>query len=265
VTLSFHGINLSYGTVPVLHDLSFEFQDAEIVAIVGPNGSGKSSLVRCLNKLVTPQSGEVCIGGENVYQMHAREIAKIFGYVPQNFQDIFPAMVIDTILMGRKPYATWRSSKNDIMKVTEVMKLLHIEEFALRYHSELSGGQRQKVMIARAFAQESKVLLFDEPTSQLDIKHQLEIMDLVKETVRTKKILAILVVHDLNLASRYANRIIMLKDGRIHAVGDPKSVFNEDNIRAVYDVDCLIMHDGEVPCVVAKKQIIQSGHESMAE
>lgn len=255
MTLSFHGISLSYGTNQVLHDLSFEFQDAEIVAIVGPNGSGKSSLVRCLNKLVTPQSGEVIVGGEKVYGMHSREVAKIFGYVPQNFQDTFPATVIDTILMGRKPYATWRSGKSDIMKVTEVMKLLHLEQFALRYHSELSGGQRQKVMIARAFAQESKVLLFDEPTSQLDIKHQLEIMDLVKETVRMKKILAILVVHDLNLASRYADRIIMLKDGRIHAVGDPKNVLTEDNIRAVYDVDSLIMHDGEVPCVVPKKRL----------
>lgn len=255
MTLSFHGISLSYGTNQVLYDLSFEFQDAEIVAIVGPNGSGKSSLVRCLNKLVTPQSGEVIVGGEKVYGMHAREVAKIFGYVPQNFQDTFPATVIDTILMGRKPYATWRSGKSDIMKVTEVMKLLHLEQFALRYHSELSGGQRQKVMIARAFAQESKVLLFDEPTSQLDIKHQLEIMDLVKETVRMKKILAILVVHDLNLASRYADRIIMLKDGRIHAVGDPKNVLTEDNIRAVYDVDSLIMHDGEVPCVVPKKRL----------
>jgi len=110
-------------------------------------------------------------------------------------------------------------------------------------------------MIARAFAQESKVLLFDEPTSQLDIKHQLEIMDLVKDTVRMKKILAILVVHDLNLASRYADRIIMMCDGKIQSVGDPKDVLTEENIKVVYDVQSLVMHDGGIPCVVPKRRI----------
>ena len=255
MTLSFHGIKLSYGTVPVLHDISFDFEDAEVVAIVGPNGSGKSSLVRCLNNLVRPQQGDVLLGDRNVYQMDPREIAQNFGYVPQNFMDTFPATVIDTILMGRKPYATWRSGKEDILKVTEVMKLMQLEEFALRYHSQLSGGQRQKVMIARAFAQESRVLLFDEPTSQLDIRHQLEIIDLVRDTVRSKKILAILVVHDLNLASRYADRIIMLRKGEIFAVGKPNEVLTRENIREVYDVESLVMHDGSVPCVVPKKRV----------
>lgn len=255
MTLSFEGISLSYGTVPVLHDLSFKFENAEIVAVVGPNGSGKSSLVKCLNQLVKPQKGSVHLDGQCINELHPREIAKKFGYVPQNFMDTFPATVMDTILMGRKPYSNWRSGKEDIVKVAEVMRMLNLEPFALRYHSELSGGQRQKVMIARAFAQESKVLLFDEPTSQLDIKHQLEIMDLVKETVRMKKILAILVVHDLNLASRYADRIIMMRDGRIQAVGDPKDVLTEENIKAVYDVQSLVMHDGGIPCVVPKKRI----------
>jgi iron complex transport system ATP-binding protein len=187
--------------------------------------------------------------------MHAREVAQHFGYVPQNYQDTFPATVMDTILMGRKPYASWRFGREDIMKVLAVMRQLHLEEFALRSHSELSGGQRQKVMIARAFAQESQILLFDEPTSQLDIRHQLEIMDLVQETVQARKILAIIVVHDLNLASRYADRILMLREGRIVATGTPAEVLTEETIRMVYGVESLVMHDGQVPCVVPKRRL----------
>jgi len=257
VSLSVQGLTLSYGTVQVLCDLSFTFNDAEICAIIGPNGSGKSSFIRCLNRLVTPQSGHILLNGKRVFELSSREIAQLFGYVPQNFEDRFPATVMETILMGRRPYASSRCGQKDLKKAAEIMRLMHLESFALRYHSELSGGQRQKVMIARAFAQESSVLLFDEPTSQLDIRHQLEIMDLVTETVRTKKILAIIVIHDLNLAARYADRILMLSNGRIFAYGAPKDVLTKENIKQVYGVDSFIMHDGEVPCITPKCRIQQ--------
>ncbi len=256
MSLAIKGLTLSYGNVRVLHELSFHFQDAEICAIIGPNGSGKSSLLRCINRLVIPQDGCVLLNGTLVSDLSSREIAQQFGYVPQNFQDTFPATVMETILMGRRPYASWRSGRNDIMKASEVMRLLHLEHFALRYHSELSGGQRQKVMIARAFAQDCSVLLFDEPTSQLDIRHQLEIMDLVTDTVRSKKILAIIVIHDLNLAARYADRILMLSNGNIFAYGTPKNVLTKENIQHVYGVESLVMHDGDVPCITPKCRII---------
>jgi iron complex transport system ATP-binding protein len=236
----------------VLHDITCEFREGEVVAIVGPNGSGKSSLLKCLNHLAIPHRGTIHLDGNDVLGMHQRDVARNFGYVPQFFQDSFPATVMDTVMMGRRPHATWRSGREDREKVFEVLRLFNLESFALRYHSELSGGQRQQVMIARAFAQESRVFLFDEPTSQLDIRHQLEILDLVRRIVREKQIISIIVVHDLNLAARNADRIMILREGRIHVSGSPREVITTEHIGAVYGVVSLVRHDDDIPYVVPK-------------
>jgi iron complex transport system ATP-binding protein len=251
VTLSLQNISLSYGTTEILHDLSFTITKSEIVAIVGPNGSGKTSLLRCINRLIVPQKGRILLNNINIFEMKQREIARNFSYVPQNFQAPFPTKVFETILMGRRPYAGWRPTQNDIKKVAEIMKLVKIEKFALKSQFELSGGEYQKVLVACAFVQESSVILLDEPTSQLDIMHQLEIMDILKEIVMKREMLSIVVMHDLNLAARYADRIIMLHNGGIFAVGSPKEVLTAKNILSVYGVNSIIMHDGDIPCIVA--------------
>jgi len=172
------------------------------------------------------------------------------GYVPQSLEGVFPASVIDTVLMGRRPYLGWKSSKEDLDCVLEVLELLGITEFAMRDIKEISGGQQQKVLIARALAQKANILLLDEPTSNLDIRHQLEVMGIIKNIVKNKGISAIMALHDLNLASRYADRIIMMKEGKIFAVGNPASVLTVENIKEVYGVRALVKDDGEGPYII---------------
>lgn len=144
----------------------------------------------------------------------------------------------------------WRVSDEDIDKVVEMMKLLHVEEFALKDFSELSGGQKQRVLIARALAQEPEVLLLDEPTSNLDVKHQLEALDTVRSIVKTTKISAVMAIHDLNLAARYSDTLVMLKNGMVHAVGDPLSLLTKENIRAIFGVEAVVMRNLDRPYVV---------------
>ncbi|NQE05268.1 Cobalamin import ATP-binding protein BtuD, partial [ANME-1 cluster archaeon GoMg1] len=153
-------------------------------------------------------------------------------------------------LMGRRPHLGWRSSEKDTEKVLEMLQMLNTEEFAMRDINELSGGQQQKVFIARALTQEPDVLLLDEPTSNLDIRHQLEVMDIIKNIVRERGISAIMAIHDLNLASRYADRIIMMNSGKIFSTGDPVSVLTPDNIKHVYGVEVKVNNHDERPYIV---------------
>lgn len=152
--------------------------------------------------------------------------------------------------MGRRPYLGWKSGKEDLDCVLEVLELLGMIEFAMRDFNEISGGQQQKVLIARALAQNTDVLLLDEPTSNLDIKHQLEVMELMKKIVKSKGISAIMALHDLNLASRYADKIIMMREGKIFAAGNPASVITVENIEKVYSVKALVKNDGGMPYIV---------------
>ncbi len=253
--LSIDGVTLSYASVPVLHGISMEFCEPGVVGIIGPNGAGKSTLLRCINHVLTPKSGTVCLDGKKTRDMDAVEIARNFGYVPQEFPITFQATVFDTVLMGRRPFSSWRISREDVEIAGAALKLLNLEQVALRYHSELSGGQQQRVLIARALAQQSRVLLLDEPTSKLDIRHQLEVMDIIRTLVDKRGLLSILVIHDLNLASRYADRLIMLKEGKIYAAGDPASVLTQENIRAVYGVEAAVVLEDNLPHIIPKKPV----------
>ncbi|AAM06154.1 ABC transporter ATP-binding protein [Methanosarcina acetivorans] len=253
--LSLDGVTLSYASVTVLHGISMEFCEPGVVGIIGPNGAGKSTLLRCINNVLTPKSGRICLDEQKTYDMDAAEIARNFGYVPQEFPITFQATVFDTVLMGRRPFSSWRVSRNDVEIAAGAVKMLNLEQVALRYHSELSGGQQQRVMIARALAQNSRVLLLDEPTSKLDIRHQLEVMDIIRALVDKRGLLSILVIHDLNLASRYADKLIMLKDGKIYAAGDPVSVLTQKNIRAVYGVEAAVVLEDNLPHIIPKRPV----------
>jgi len=161
--------------------------------------------------------------------------------------------------MGRRPHLSWRSSEKDTEKVLDMLQMLNIEEFAMRDINELSGGQQQKVSIARALTQEPDVLLLDEPTSNLDIRHQLEVMGIIKSIVREKKISAIMAIHDLNLASGYADRIIMLNSGKIFAAGNPVSVLTPDNIKWIYGVEAEVHNNNGRPYIVPIRPVKQNG------
>ncbi|MBC7130112.1 ABC transporter ATP-binding protein, partial [Candidatus Bathyarchaeota archaeon] len=211
-----HGVSFSYKSIHALKDVKFELNQEEILSLVGPNGSGKSTLLKCIDGILKPHCGAVYVDGKKTATMNAKEISQTMGYVPQNLSNgssVFPLTVFDVVLAGRKPYIGWSISEKDVEIVAEILKLLGIEELATRHFNELSGGEQQKVVIARALAQQPQILLLDEPTSNLDIKHQLEVLDLIRNLSRSMKLSVVMAMHDLNLASRYSDKIVMMKKG----------------------------------------------------
>ena len=259
VKIAVKGLTFSYDGKKVLNGLDFVVNDSEILSLVGPNGCGKTTLIKCIDRILKPK-GKISLRGRDIQFMSRRDLAKYVGYVPQSSSGgILSANVFDTVLMGRKPYMGWRVRDEDIDRVVEVMKLLHVDQFALKDFNELSGGQKQKILIARALCQEPEVLLLDEPTSNLDLKHQLEVMDLIRSLIKKNMISAVMAIHDLNLASKYSDSLIMLKDGKIHAMGKPKTLLTEDNIRTIFGVESTVMNDLDWPYVVPIKPINADG------
>lgn len=243
-------ICFSYASHEVLDRVALEVSAGEILSIVGPNGSGKSTLLKCMARILKPKSGAVFLDGKNAAGIGSRELARLMGYVPQSAAEVFPFTVLETVLMGRKPHLKWGVAKRDIEVVSEVIKFMGIEEMAERHLDQLSGGQKQKVFIARALAQEPRIFLFDEPTSSLDIRHQLEVLETVRELARQKKCLVIMVIHDLNLASRFSDKMVMLKDGRVFVAGEPETVITRENISVVYGVEATVTESEFGPHVI---------------
>jgi len=229
-------LSFNYNGFPALKDVELEVGLGEVLCIVGPNGSGKTTLIKCINGILKTKYNTVLIDGKDTGKIGLRELSKIMGYVPQNSTSTFPFTVFDIVLMGRRPYIHWSLSERDKEVVSEILKFLGIGKLAMRHFDELSGGEQQKVVIARALAQQPQILLLDEPTSNLDIKHQLEILNILKCLAQSKHCSVIVAMHDLNLASRFSDRLLILKQGRIFAVGTPESVLTEENIESVYGV-----------------------------
>ena len=248
-------VEFSYNSTLVLEGISMDLDCSEMIGIVGPNGAGKSTLIRCIDRILTPSGGTILLDETEISTLSRMEIARKMGYVPQTTTRVFPATVFDTVLMGRRPHLGWKSSEEDVDKVLEILELLGIMEFAMRDFNEISGGQQQKVLIARALAQEVDTLLLDEPTSNLDIRHQLEVMEIITNIVHKKGISAVMAIHDLNLASRYTNRILIMNGGRIFAAGDPESVLTEENIRHAYGVEARVVSDGERPYIIPLRAV----------
>jgi len=229
-------LSFSYDGIKALNDVEMEVGSGEMVSIVGPNGSGKSTLLKCVNRILKTKQNTVLIDGKDASKINLKELSTMMGYVPQSSTSTFPFTVFDVVLMGRKPYIHWSLSERDNEIVAEMLDFLGIGELAMRHYDELSGGEQQKVIIARALAQQPQILLLDEPTSSLDIKHQLEILGILKSLAQTKHCSVIVAMHDLNLASRFSDRMLMLKQGCIFAVGTPDAVLTEENIESVYGI-----------------------------
>lgn len=248
----------AYSGVKILDRVSLELEKSEVLGVIGPNGAGKSTLIRCMNRVLRPQSGKITLDGIDIRDMDRIDIARKMGYVPQASKNSFPATVFDTILMGRRPHGGWKSSSSDVRKALEVLKLLGLEGLAMRDFTELSGGQQQKVVLARALVQEAEVLLLDEPTSNLDIRQQLEAMEIIRKMVEDRGISALMAVHDLNLAAQYADRILMLKGGCVFDAGEPFSVLTAENIREVYGVEAAVTEDGGRPYILLRGPVKQN-------
>lgn len=246
--LSVKGLTFKYPSRSVLEDINFSVKKGECLAILGTNGAGKSTLLKCINHILKAQSGTVLIEGDEIFKLSPMKLAQRIGYVSQQ-QASVRTTVFDSVLLGRKPYIKWNISKEDIEIVNKAVKTLGLEDYSLRYLDELSGGELQKVVIARALAQKPEVLLLDEPTSNLDLKNQLEVIRIIKEIVKTQQIAAIMIVHDLNLAIRFANKFVLLKDGSIFAAGG-REVMTPENIESVYSVSVAIEKYRNTPVVV---------------
>ena len=228
-------ISFSYGKNKVLKGISFDAQPGDCVGILGNNGAGKSTLITCLNKILAPETGEVYIDGQDILKMGRMESARRISYVAQK-NEISQMTVFDSVLLGRRPYIKWAVTKEDIGICNTVIEQLGMAQFKLRYIDELSGGELQKVMLARALVQQPKLLLLDEPTSNLDPKNQHEMLTLIQGLARERNISVLIVIHDLNLALRYCNKFLLIRDGVVFRFGDA-SVITEEAISVVYGIN----------------------------
>ena len=233
---------------PVLENVSVSIQGAQLVSILGPNGVGKSTLIHCMNKILEPTDGAVIINGHDIRDVSIKDLAKVMGYVPYTSVDNFPLSVTDTVLMGRHPHSKWGTLGEDLRIVHDMLCLIGIEDLADRNFNELSAGQHQKVMLARGLAQEPRIMFLDEPTS--NVKYQLEITKMLRRLSREKNMLVIMISHDINIAAKYSDNIIMMHDGGIFALGKPVDVITTENIKHVYDVDAKVIMDGGRPHIV---------------
>jgi len=241
--LNVQGIRFDYPGRPVLEEASFSVERGEVLAILGTNGAGKTTLLKCINRILMPAAGRVLIDDESTALLSRNALAQKIGYVEQQ-RASSRATVFNTVLLGRKPYIRWDITQRDMAIAGQALTSLGLADYALRYLDELSGGELQKVVIARALAQEPDILLMDEPTSSLDLRNQIEVVNLIRQISRERGIAAVVAMHDLNLALRFADRFILLKDGTIYAAGGSE-VMTPEIIEAVYAVPVAIAaHNG---------------------
>ncbi|TXT57237.1 MAG: ABC transporter related protein [Promethearchaeota archaeon] len=261
--LKIEDLEFSYGNGLILQNLNLEIDKGEFVAIIGPNGVGKSTLLRLFDGILKPTQGSISLDGRNINQLHRKAIAKKIAYVPQSEVRVFPTTVYDTVLMGRKPHIDWMETKKDKKIVSQVLSELGLGSLALRDVNKLSGGQRQKVFIARALAQEPEMLLLDEPTANLDLKHQIEVLNLLKNQI-DNGISVVIAIHDLNLALKYCDRIIVLFDKGIYVDGN-KQIIDEEIIEKVYGVKVLMIEKGDRVFIIPEEPLDSHAHEPLEE
>ena len=238
-------IQFYYEAWKVLDEISFEADKGEFVGLVGPNGSGKTTLLKIIDGILKPKVGSVYLDCKEISELNWRELARRLAIVPQTTELNFDLKVFDVIMMGRYPYLGRLSVEGELdeEKVKFWMKLTNTLHLAERSIKEISGGERQRVLITRALAQEPRILLLDEPTANLDICYKIEIMNLLKKLVRKLGLTIICAIHDLNLAARYSDKIILINDGRVKSIGKPIEVLTKENLREVFKVEAKIEYD----------------------
>ena len=244
-TLLVEDLTLGYGDRTVIEHLDLQVPPGKVTAIVGANACGKSTLLRSMSRLLAPHSGHVILDGKEVHKMPAKQLARTLGLLPQSPIAPEGITVADLVGRGRNPHQGMfsRWSHADDVAVAAALDATETAGLADRPVDELSGGQRQRVWIAMALAQQTDLLLLDEPTTFLDVSHQVEVLDLLTDLNRSRGTTIVMVLHDLNLAARYADHLIALADGRLHSAGEPADVLTEDTVRAVFGLDSLVIVD----------------------
>ncbi len=245
IELEIENLGLAYGKNVVMRDLTFRVSPGEMVGLIGPNGSGKSTIIKAMSRVIRPQSGKILLDGRNITGIRRTELARMIGVVPQ--MPLLPGSftVFEIVLMGRNPHlGLFRHESARDMEITwDAMGRTATRSLSERQIGELSGGEIQRIVIARVLAQEPKSILLDEPTSNLDINHQVEILDLIKNLCREDNLMVVITLHDLNLAAQYCDRLILINNGTVHAQGAPSEVINTENIEEVYGAgSCVYEH-----------------------
>lgn len=243
--LTAHELTLAYDDRTVVHDLELAVPDGRVTVIVGPNACGKSTTLRALGRLMKPKSGSVLLDGAELASIPTRKIAQSIGLLPQSPSAPEAITVADLVSRGRQPHQHWwqQWSEEDERAVTDAMARTDVTDLAERSVDELSGGQRQRVWIAMALAQETELLLLDEPTTFLDIAHQVEVLDLVRRLNHDQGRTVVIVLHDLNQAARYADHLVAMKEGRIVAEGGPDEVVTAELVREVFGLESVVVPD----------------------
>ena len=248
--LHIDGVSFEYRSTPVLHEINVKVSRGEILAILGPNGVGKSTLLKCMNLILRPKQGVIMLDDLSLNAMSANDIAKHIGYVAQRAESA-RMTVFDSVLLGRKPHITWKITDHDYQMVEDAICKFGLSDMQLRYIDEISGGELQRVCLCRAIVQDPSVLLLDEPTSSLDLCRQMEILRAIREVVDLHNVATVMTMHDLNLALRFADRFLFMKEGSIFAACDQLGV-TEDIIEEVYGIKVdLLSHNGlpvVIPC-----------------
>lgn len=251
MALTANELAFAYKNREILENISFSLRPRELTVILGPNGVGKTTLLKCLNRILTPRAGEVRIKGKSVHGMGVEDLSRQIAYVAQISE---PARLtaFDAVLMGRKPHMGLRPSASDLEKVDAVIRHLNLSDLRLKTLDKMSGGERQKVCIARALAQETDILLMDEPTASLDLKNQTHILGLIRHIVKDHAMAAIMTMHDLSTALRYADRYVFLKDRTVYAAGKVGEITPE-MIAHVYGVKVEVLQHKGCPLVIPVK------------
>nr|WP_303935995.1 ABC transporter ATP-binding protein [Treponema denticola] len=243
MVLDISSLSFNFGSKNILADIDLSIKDNGIVGIIGPNGSGKSTLLKCIYRVLKPKTGTIFIDGKNINDYQFKETAKKMAVVAQHNDTHFDFNVLEMVLIGRSPHKKFmeRDSAEDIELAYKALEQVNMKDFADRNFSSLSGGEKQRIILARALVQNTDCLILDEPTNHLDIKHQLHFMSLAKDL----KITVISAIHDLNIAAMYCNKIYALKGGQIIAAGSVNEVITEEVIKTLYDVEAKIIYDEE--------------------
>jgi iron complex transport system ATP-binding protein len=241
----------------VLRDVSFVTKAGTLTVVIGPNAVGKSTLLKCLMGILRVRAkGLVSLDGRSIAELTLREMARYVGYLPQEKASATLLTVFETILLGRRVSLTsglrsLRVPPEEADRVWRIMKETHIDGIAARLLHQLSGGQRKIVSIAQIIVREPRVLLLDEPTANLDIQNQMEIMELTRKYTRQRQIATVLTLHDLNIAARFADQVVVLKEGRVHCAGTPETIFTKEVMEEVYGVDVELLHDSKgIPVII---------------
>ncbi|MGY1601367.1 ABC transporter ATP-binding protein [Geodermatophilus sp. SYSU D00815] len=245
VRLAAEGLRLAYDAKVVVDGLDLELTEGSFTAIVGPNGCGKSTLLRALGRLMRPAAGRTLLDGRSIFEQPTREVAKVLGLLPQSPTAPEGLTVADLVARGRYPHQSWlrQWSRDDESAVSEALAWTDMADLADRPVDALSGGQRQRAWISMALAQGTDLLLLDEPTTYLDLSHQIDVLELVARLHAERGRTVVVVLHDLNLAARYAGRLVAMKDGRLVASGTPAEVLTERLLADVFDLEARVVPD----------------------